>query len=707
MSISNDEAPALIGCCGDGILNAMAAASGKKIAAKQDMDDDEELYKSARMRRLNSLLRLFESEWFDMALSMHYLAKERDPKTHEYLCDRLEGFSAEDLEFWLPQMIAVLFRFQELGQGQNLHEALVHSATKHIWLALRMSWWLTSVATSSSESQSRREMARNLLEDIQSGEPRFPSTNNANPTSQAPPTPPTPIKKNLGHRRSRSLGSQFSFASPAKGMAPSRLGADAHALASPSRVMETGRAFVDRRPISGITVELCLRPQLAFISALMTIGEKLRRFKGKDVRRNQLHAELELMNLNLPARVSLPQAVAEILRANNKDHHIVRIPPHEAAVLNSRDRVPYVIYVEVLECSNCQTSPLPEKCTLKNKVKSGSHSLKMATSAVADSYKARQEGKVAVSDIRRRLIKVSSEGSLVDLNDPSAKAFREPWTEKVGRIRLSSPYGHLPNWKVVPIIIKNGDDLRQEVLASQLMAAFQKAWQKEGLKLWVKPLGVVVTESEGGMIEVVPSGVSLHQIKNHHSSILSYFKSEFGSVTSDTFLKAQEHFVESLAGYSLYCYFVQVKDRHNSNILLDAAGHIIHIDFGFMLSTSPGGGINFENAPFKLTEEFIEVLGGAESDIFKRYRFLVLQGFRAARKHMADITPLLELLLPDIPMPCLLAGPAVLQAFKERFMMNLTESKLSAHVDTLIDTSIASLRTQLYDRFQYLTNGIR
>jgi phosphatidylinositol kinase/protein kinase (PI-3 family) len=33
---------------------------------------------------------------------------------------------------------------------------------------------------------------------------------------------------------------------------------------------------------------------------------------------------------------------------------------------------------------------------------------------------------------------------------------------------------------------------------------------------------------------------------------------------------------------------------------MDAYGHIIHIDFGFMLVTSPGG-INFESAPFKLT----------------------------------------------------------------------------------------------------------
>ena len=54
---------------------------------------------------------------------------------------------------------------------------------------------------------------------------------------------------------------------------------------------------------------------------------------------------------------------------------------------------------------------------------------------------------------------------------------------------------------------------------------------------------------------------------------------------------------------------LQVKDRHNGNILIDLDGHIIHIDFGFMLSNSPGS-VNFENAPFKLTRELLEVWRG-------------------------------------------------------------------------------------------------
>jgi phosphatidylinositol kinase/protein kinase (PI-3 family) len=85
-------------------------------------------------------------------------------------------------------------------------------------------------------------------------------------------------------------------------------------------------------------------------------------------------------------------------------------------------------------------------------------------------------------------------------------------------------------------------------------------------------------------------------------------------------------------GYSLVTYLLQIKDRHNGNILLDREGHLVHIDFGFMLSNSPGN-IGFEAAPFKLPLEYVEVLGGVTSEPFQEFRRLFKEGFEAARKH--------------------------------------------------------------------------
>uniref|UniRef100_A0A0K0D411 PI3K/PI4K domain-containing protein n=1 Tax=Angiostrongylus cantonensis TaxID=6313 RepID=A0A0K0D411_ANGCA len=122
-----------------------------------------------------------------------------------------------------------------------------------------------------------------------------------------------------------------------------------------------------------------------------------------------------------------------------------------------------------------------------------------------------------------------------------------------------------------------------------------------------------------------------------------HFIESFGPKGSSTYLKAQQNFVHSCAAYSLVCYFLQVKDRHNGNILIDAEGHLIHIDFGFILSISPRN-LGFETSPFKLTSELIGVMGGIDSDLYIYFKTLILRGIIAARKHHERVMTIVQIM---------------------------------------------------------------
>lgn len=188
-------------------------------------------------------------------------------------------------------------------------------------------------------------------------------------------------------------------------------------------------------------------------------------------------------------------------------------------------------------------------------------------------------------------------------------------------------------------------------------------------------------------------------------TLLEYFISEFGPVTSEDFLNAQRNFVKSIAAYSIVSYLIQLKDRHNGNILLDEQGHLIHIDYGFILSASPRN-LGFESSPFKLNDEMIELMGGLESDMFSYYKILILQGLLAARKHQEKLISLVEILQSNTQLPCFKYGASTIKSFKDRFLMSLTEEQLQAHIEQMVQNSVYSITTKLYDSYQYFTNNI-
>jgi phosphatidylinositol 4-kinase len=129
------------------------------------------------------------------------------------------------------------------------------------------------------------------------------------------------------------------------------------------------------------------------------------------------------------------------------------------------------------------------------------------------------------------------------------------------------------------------------------------------------------------------------------------------------FQVARENFIKSQAAYSVISYILQIKDRHNGNILISEKGNLIHIDFGFIFDISPAKNLKFESANFKLTREMVQIMGGSpDSEAYKYYVDLTIRAFLAVRHYYQHMFNIVRLMLNS-----------GLKCFKKDSLKNFTE----------------------------------
>jgi phosphatidylinositol 4-kinase len=304
-------------------------------------------------------------------------------------------------------------------------------------------------------------------------------------------------------------------------------------------------------------------------------------------------------------------------------------------------------------------------------------------------------------------------------------------------------------------IFKVGDDCRQDVLALQLIAAFRNVFNSVGLDVWVFPYRVTATAPGCGVIDVLPNSISRDMLgREAVNGLYDYFVSKYGGEESTRFQEARTNFVKSMASYSVISYLLQFKDRHNGNIMVDDAGHIIHIDFGFCFDIAPGG-VRFERAPFKLTSEMVAVMGGGPhltgsstngsitsgistgginnssssssnsspsgsstlrlpipgthshdpttTQPYQWFESLTVKAFLASRPHATKFIQIVTMML-DSGLPCF--KPDTIRNFRDRFVLDKTEREAADFMRELTRKSYLNISTKGYDQFQLLTNGI-
>ncbi|EGW31992.1 phosphatidylinositol 4-kinase [Spathaspora passalidarum NRRL Y-27907] len=573
------------------------------------------------------------------------------------------------------------------------------------------------------------------------------------------------------------------------------------------------------------------KKETQFIMALQNISIRLSQVP-KEARLSALRAELSIINDTLlPSEIDIPQLLPFTSNKNKKYHKILKLSINEACVLNSAERVPFLLLIEFLSdeidfnpfteynekiiakraggiqveskvgdfsrsSANSETevhgsalkdidipvrvlTPDHEEADLgdlpMSMKRSGSsragvtsdgvknnnpkilspnpiNTSEMSTKVLADQMRIASvmlqqlESAGKANSDQSLAIKARIVESMIALQDqfeyinyeqfnqlqgdvPSAGQRKlendfklaEDWNVKKERIRSSSAYGHLENWDICSVIAKNGDDLPQEAFACQLITMISNIWKADGISAWTKRMKILITSANTGLVETITNAMSIHSIKKSLTEIsvkngenskgriitlLDYYERLFGKHDSPKFKQAQDNFASSLAAYSIICYILQIKDRHNGNIMVDNEGHIIHIDFGFLLSNSPGS-VGFEAAPFKLTSEYVDLLGGLDSPAYAKFVMLCKECFNSLRENSDQIIDIVELMQKDSSLPCFNNGDNTSVLLKQRLQLQLSRDEADEYVDAmLIGKSLGSMYTRLYDQFQMITQGI-
>uniref|UniRef100_A0A0R3RF85 Phosphatidylinositol 4-kinase beta n=1 Tax=Elaeophora elaphi TaxID=1147741 RepID=A0A0R3RF85_9BILA len=672
------------------------------------------------------LLRLFESDLFDIRIAIRYLSSCKEAGVLNYLGNRLFDLPTEMVDFYIPQLIVLYINIREVAEVT--HPYIIKRCRDSVEFSLECCWLLDAYGANVLRKSEHKSHGYHLQLSILN---EFHLYKTADKTQQIIQK----IQNNDEVLSNKSIrGAEF-FGDLTSG----------GAFDNGCVCFDDETCVIDKENVMKMECKcgaLKIQPEQEFVKALMNIGNKLKVFANKDERTRCLVDELCKINVNLPARVWLP------LYAHSLKHIVLRIPPLAGCILNSKDKAPYCLFVEVLEVTDIRQTKVPKRISdieaaeyqrkgrdvfasvMEDVAAEFKKSAKIRTkssdsicadvkslSSVGASAESKEKGNNA--DIRKRFslwVKGPKHQLRDTPDDPSASAMSEPWEDKVARIRHSSPYGRHPLWRLLPVIVKTGDDLRQELLAYQLLSILRNIWIEEKVPLYLRPYKIVVCSPNSGMIEPILDASSLHQIKKNmiirsptfgavQPALLTHFFETFGPPSSEAFLAAQQNFVQSCAGYSLACYFLQVKDRHNGNILLDSEGHLIHIDFGYILSISPKN-LGFETSPFKLTRELVDVMGGVNSDMFGYYKILILKGLLATRKHYEQIVSIVEIMINGSQLPCFRSGSNTVRLLKDRFHMSYTEEQLRALVDAMVEQSRDSITTRLYDNYQYYSNGI-
>ncbi|KAM5138246.1 phosphatidylinositol 4-phosphate 3-kinase C2 domain-containing subunit alpha [Mantella aurantiaca] len=250
-------------------------------------------------------------------------------------------------------------------------------------------------------------------------------------------------------------------------------------------------------------------------------------------------------------------------------------------------------------------------------------------------------------------------------------------------------------------MFKVGEDLRQDMLALQMIKIMDKLWLQEGLDMRMVLFKCLSTGKDRGLVELVLSSDTLRKIQVEYGLTGSFKDKPLAewlrkyNPSEEEYEKASENFIYSCAGCCVATYVLGICDRHNDNIMLRSTGHMFHIDFGkFLGHAQMFGSFKRDRAPFVLTSDMAYVINGGEKPTsrFQLFVDLCCQAYNLLRKHTNLFMNLLSLMISSGLLE--LSGIQDLKYVHDALQPQASDAEATIFFTRLIESSLGSVATK-------------
>jgi phosphatidylinositol kinase/protein kinase (PI-3 family) len=199
--------------------------------------------------------------------------------------------------------------------------------------------------------------------------------------------------------------------------------------------------------------------------------------------------------------------------------------------------------------------------------------------------------------------------------------------------------------KTVKIIIKKDMSLRKERIVSCLMSLLQikllEQLEKKKIEMFDKipTYEIVMLTKELGVVEFVENSETLRHIGESGETLQNYILSKNKLETVET---VKTRFFQSLAVSSSMSYILGLGDRHLDNIMINHAGQVFHIDYGYIMENPITNILGSPN--IKVTSDIKDFLGGDSGEYYDKFKQYVISIYNILRLNKNTIVNYYELL---------------------------------------------------------------